>query len=152
MIRPLKGFEHSFANPFLQDNILLSIKFSDSETLHKVASNFTKIFSGLRLKIKDGHFYQKEKSEIPIYQIPNWIQDCKLANQYVFKNQMLSYEESLCTFSANDKILVVSSSHILCDGGYMITALSKCLDYFLNEKINDDGSIYFINAIKDQTI
>lgn len=71
MIRPLKGFENNFANPIIQDNIFLSIKFSDSNVLHQVASNFKKIFSGLRLKIKDGHYYRKEESEIPIYQIPN---------------------------------------------------------------------------------
>ena len=48
--------------------------------------------------------------------------------------------------------MVIKSSHTLCDRENMISALSKCLDYFLNEKINDDESIYFINAIKDQTI
>ncbi|KAK8880502.1 hypothetical protein M9Y10_003178 [Tritrichomonas musculus] len=150
MIRPLKGFENNFANPILQDNIFLSIKFSDSNTFHRVASNFLKIFSGLRLKIKDGHYYQKEEREIPIHPIPNWIQDCKLANQYVFNNQMPSYKESLASISANDKILVINSCHTLCDGGSMISVLSKCLDDFTNEKPNEGAPIYFLDAFKDQ--
>ena len=150
MIRPLKGIEHIFTNPNSQDNLLLGIKFTDSKYVHQVAENFKKIFSGLRLKIKDGNYFKKESQEIPIYKIPNWIQDCKAANLYVFNNNVVSCDQALATLSANDNILVVSSSHALSDGGYMVSALSQCLNDFSHEKINNEAPLYSSDAFKDE--
>ncbi|KAK8887505.1 hypothetical protein M9Y10_038553 [Tritrichomonas musculus] len=150
MIRPLKGIENIFSNPNSQDNILLGIKFTDSKYVLQVAENFKKIFSGLRLQVTDGKYYRKKEQEIPIYKIPNWIQDCKSANLYVFNNQMVPYTESLASLSMNDKILVVSSSHALSDGGYMVSVLSRCMDDFSQEKANNEAPLYSSDAFKEE--
>lgn len=109
-----------------------------------------KIFSGLRLKIKDGHYFKKEPQDIPIYTIPKWIQVCKAANLYVFNNNIVSCDQALATLSANDNILVVSSSHALSDGGYMVSALSKCFNDFSHEKINNEAPLYSSDVFKDE--
>ena len=150
MIRPIKGIEHFLTNPNSQDNILLGIKFTDSKYVQQVASNFKKIFSGLRLKIKDGKYFKKESKDIPIYKIPNWIQDCKTANLYVFHNNVLPCDKALATLSANDNILVVSSSHALSDGGYMVSVLSQCLNDFSHEKVNSEAPLYSSDAFKEE--
>ena len=51
-------------------------------------------------------------------------------------------KESLVSISANDKILVINSCHTFCDGGYMISVLSKCLDDFSNVKPNEGSPIF----------
>lgn len=124
MQRALKGVELFFSNPSYQENLLLGIKFEDPKQVLKAAENFKKIFSGFRLKIVDGHFVTKENQEIPIHKIPNWIQDCRSANCWVFDNHTLPINEGLATMAANDSILVINSSHTLSDGGYSFKPMS----------------------------
>lgn len=55
----------------------------------------------------------EKKNNIPIYQIPNWVQDCKEANRWAFDNCTLPLTEGLGTIAANDQIIVINSSHNL---------------------------------------
>lgn len=104
----------------------------------------------LRLQVIDGKYYQKKEQDIPIYKIPNWIQDCKAATHYVFDNQMPHYKDALASLSINDRIVVISSSHALSDGGYMVSALSKCLDDFSSEKVNKNAPLYSSDGFKEE--
>lgn len=150
MQRALKGVELHFSNPSYQENLLLGIKFEDPKLVSKVAENFKKIFSGFRLKVIDDHFVSKENAEIPIHKIPNWIQDCRSANFWVFDHHTLPLNEGMATIAANDNILVINSSHTLSDGGFMVSALSQCLNDMSNLPNNSNAPLYSSDAFKHE--
>lgn len=150
MQRALKGVENYFANPNYQENLLLSIKFDDPKHVQTALDNFKKIFSGFRLKILEGHYYTKSSTSIPVHSIPNWIQDCRSANMWVFEHHTLPLFEGLATVAVNDHIIVINSSHTLSDGGFMVNALQECLSDMKDVKENKSAPLYSSDAFKSE--
>lgn len=150
MLRKLVGDENIFSNSNYMENALMAIKFTDKQYTAHAAENLKKIFSGLKLCIKREHYYQKPNYETQIQKIPNWMQDCKRENSFVFENHILPHQEGLATISANDNILVINSSHNVSDGGFLVSALSFCLSDMLHEKNNKNPLIYSLDAFKEE--
>ena len=131
MIRRLDPLEKLFFNPASQNDIYFSLKFSEKKYLEKAKENFVKIFSGLRLKVSND-CYCKRDTEPPVYQLPNWIQDCQMASKWAEDHICVPFTEGLANIAANDKVLVVQSSHNLSDGGFLLNAIDHIFDDMSN--------------------
>ena len=127
MIRRLDPLEKLFFNPASQNDIYFSIKFATRDCVEKATNNFIKIFSGLRLKVSND-CYHRRSFEPPVYKLPNWIQDCKMASKWAEDHICTPFTEGLANIAANDRILVVQSSHNLSDGGFLLDAIDHIFD------------------------
>lgn len=130
MLRPLEGIEKRFANPNYSSFNEFAIKLQDRASAEKVVKNFQKIFLGLRLKVVDDHFAKAEEDKIvsSIIKLPMWIQDCKVACNWIYDNYTLPINERLTTIASNDRIVVVNSNHNVSDSGFIVEAIKHCLD------------------------
>ena len=126
MLRPLEGIENVFSNKLANELIEFAIKFDDAKHIPKVVKNLKKLFIGLRLKVIDQHYY--EKQEESLLKLPNWIQDCKTACDWIYQNHSLPIDKGLATIAANDRIVVINSSHNTSDSGFILKAIKHCLD------------------------
>lgn len=149
MIRRLDPLEKLFFNPASQNDIYFSIKFSDKKHLERALSNFVKIFSGLRLKVTND-CYCKRDNEPPVHQLPNWIQDCKMASKWAEDHICVPFTEGLANIASNDKIITVQSSHNLSDGGFLLSAIDHIFDDMTNDKKISDPPYTMREAFKQE--
>ncbi|KAH0788221.1 hypothetical protein GPJ56_007849 [Histomonas meleagridis] len=131
MLRPLAGIEKAFAHPLFPEWMNLAIKFTDPKYVGKTLSNFRKIFVGLRTKVEDEKYIRT--TDATVQKLPNYIQDCRTACEWIAKNHMPKITERLATIAANDHIIVVNSSHALSDSGFLIDAINHALDDNIKE-------------------
>ena len=137
MIRHLDQLEKAFFNPIAQNDIYFSIKFTDKKYTTKATENLLKLFSGFRLKLKNDSYYKKEMSDT-VHKLPNWIQDCKKASVWAQDNIFTPNSESLANIAANDRIVVLRSSHVITDGGFVTEAVKHVLDDMSTHPLNSD--------------
>lgn len=136
MIRPLDQLEKAFFNPIAQNDIFFSMKFTEKKYVEKATENFIKLFSGLRLKVVNDSYFKREMNAV--HKLPNWIQDCKMASKWAEENIFTPISEGLANIAANDRILVIHSSHVISDGGFCVDACQHVLDDMTNQPDNSE--------------
>ena len=130
MLRPLVPFEYSFLRPGYLENIVVSLKFSESKFVDRAVENYRRLMYGLRIHVEDQKYYRNsnKSGDINIVKIPNWIQDCRIAGDWLFKNHTKDMSDSLAVIGYNSRIVSVNSNHNLSDGVFMINAINHILD------------------------
>ena len=126
MLRKLEGIENHFANPLYNEFIEFAVKFNNPQLVPKAVKNLKKLFVGLRLKVIDQHYCEKEEENL--IKLPNWIQDCKTACDWIFENHSLPIEKGLTTIAANDSIITINTNHNVGDSGFILKSIRHCLD------------------------
>lgn len=128
--RPLQGVESFWATPSVGVSVQLAIKLADEKLLPKAIQNMKKLFYATKIKVVDGAFHQLliNNDDILVHRMPNYIQSCKSACQWMFDNQYIDITKSLCNIAANDNIVVVNANHAVHDAGYSYKVLQHCLD------------------------
>lgn len=128
--RVLQGVERIWATPEYGTSVQLSVKLADEHLIPKVISNFKKIFYATKLKIVDDSFKQLiiDDKDIIVHKMPNYIQSCKVACQWMFDNHSVDLSKTLCNIASNDNIVVINANHSVHDAGYTYKALQHCLD------------------------
>ena len=133
MLRRLGGIENAFANPVACELVELAIKFTNKKSTEKALNNIKKILFGAKLAVEDQTFKKLDISDVPVIQVPNWIQSCETACRWIFENHTRPITETLATIGCNDNMVVVNANHAIADAGYLFKILDHCLDDSLPE-------------------
>lgn len=117
-----------YANQELNEMTHLAVKLADRQSLNKVIENWKKEFMGLRVKT-DGKYLYPTDTSFQVIKLPNNIVSCHEACDYIYDNHCPDWSQRMASIGYSDNnIAVVSTNHILADGGFLLYALDHCLD------------------------
>ena len=128
MLRELYPNEvHGFWCPKHPHNLQVAIQVKDKKNTAKLLKNFKTAFIGLRTRC-DGKAIYKREGPVPLFKLPDTIQNAKDACNFVRKHICLPYNDALATLAFNDDIVVVNTHHVFSDGGFATEFNNHCLD------------------------
>lgn len=130
-IRELQGVERIWATPEFGTSVQFAVKLTDEQLIPRVINNFKKLFYATKLRIVNGDSFQQlliNDDSIPVFKMPNYIQNCRNACQWIFDNHSIDLTKSLCNIASSDNIVVVNTNHSVHDAGYTYKVLQHCLD------------------------
>lgn len=121
--RELTSFEKSFLGS--NEKIQFSVKVSKPDLIPKIIKNLKHYILGFHLKLEDTN-YVYQNNPITLHPIPNNIKTARDACEYV-SSINYDYTDTLSVISANDNIVAISVSHMVCDGGFFVDIFDKLL-------------------------
>jgi len=127
MLRALSGIEHGWVQPPGGEFVQMAIKFRDAKDIPKAIENYKKVFIGTRLCVQDNHFYKVLKP-FKVDKLPNWIQECKSAAEWIFEQNTPDISNIMTTIACNDDIIAVNAHHTVAGGGFLLKAAEHSLD------------------------
>jgi len=129
------------------DEIQIAYKPKDKKDLPKLLENYRKVLIGLRIKT-DGVNYIKREGPEPIFRIPETIETCKEAAQYMREFKTIDdLTDCFAKIGYNSKIVVANTHHVFADGGFVHAFTEHCLDDEIKNPVNI--SIPGIEVYKD---
>lgn len=149
MERALFPYESHWATPNHYENLVLAIKYTSPKYVQKAVNNFKKMFRGFNLKIVNNRYYRLHPHNIETIKLPEYLQDCHEANQWMYRHHSVPIEQCLATIAANDTIVTINSNHNLSDGGYMRYALQHALDDFSDVELPSGAPPCYNNEFKE---
>lgn len=144
--RKLSPFEKVFFST--HECIQFAVETEMKSTIPLVISNLKKSILGLNYKIEGDTLYYDEK-EINVHKLPNEIRTCRDACSYMDQKMHIDFTDSLAYIAANDHIISVNISHMICDGGFFVDLHKRLLDENNNTSYYNPPSRYMTYSISE---
>jgi len=104
-----------------------SYKPKDPKDVPLLLKNMKKVMVGLRIYTDGINLYKREGDE-PIFRIPENIQTCREANDFMSKKHTLPFTDALCSIGYNSKLVCFNTHHLCCDATVSKMFAKQCLD------------------------
>ncbi|OHT09205.1 hypothetical protein TRFO_22047 [Tritrichomonas foetus] len=139
--RPFTGFEKAFINT--KELVQLAVELDPKDIVPSLNKLQKKVI-GLRLK-RDSDNLILSKESYPIQRIPDYVKNVREAVEWA-ETQHFDFKETMSIVSANDRFIVINSSHSVTDGGALSTYLKSLYE---DEKVDSNEIISFPKTFND---
>ena len=127
--RPLDESEFYFVSKEAMEFVQLCIKLKSPEKIENYVNQVRQSIAGLYSKCDRKYLYNVDRkpNEIEIHKIPNYLKsyDLQDVNQWMYENHTPDIHDHLAEIAANDTMLVINSSHVCADGGYLASIVKN---------------------------
>ena len=115
----------NFQKNFIESNerCQFAVEVSKPDLIPKIIRNLEHYILGFHLKLEDDKLiYHNDK--IPVYSFPKNIKNTKDACNFV-DSINYDFKDTFSVIAANENIVSISVSHLICDGGFFIDIFDK---------------------------
>lgn len=118
--RPLDESEFYFVSKEAMEFVQLSFEL-ESENVNDFINQLKRSVAGLHARCDRKSFFSINRSfdEIPVHRIPSSLSNLREVNQWMYQNHTPEITEHLAELACDDHRVVLNSSHICADGGYL---------------------------------
>ncbi|OHT11394.1 hypothetical protein TRFO_19205 [Tritrichomonas foetus] len=136
--RPLDDFDKYFISDSALEMVQLAIEVKHPKFVNSVLNTLTKNAIGLHIKTdgvnlirEEGNLINQNSQLAPInvLKIPEnqKNKNCDELCEWMYETHQPDFSKSLATIAADDHRVVLNSSHMCADGGYLLYLLNKCM-------------------------
>lgn len=123
--RKLNDFEKVFT--LTNEACQFAVETDKTSFIPLLINNFQKSMLGFNLKMQ-GDYLIYDNQDIQVHPLPNNIQTCQEAANYIDLNLPINFSKALCNIAANDRIVVVNATHMIYDGGFFVDLFPRLLN------------------------
>ncbi|KAK8845985.1 hypothetical protein M9Y10_020923 [Tritrichomonas musculus] len=123
--RKLNPFEKSCLTS--DEFILFSLEVENPTFIPSIVNNLKKAIYAFNYKIQGDELIYTP-GEIEVHSLPKHIKTCQTSSLYCDEHLLNKYSNGLAAIAANDRIITVTVSHMLYDGGFFVDLYNHLFD------------------------
>lgn len=148
--RRLTNFQKNFINS--NERCQFAVEVNNSNLIPIIIRNLEQYILGFHLKL-EGENLVYHKDKIRVHEIPRTVRNTKEACNFV-DSINYDFKDTFSIIAANESIVSISVSHLICDGGFFIDIFDKLLlekPYQMTSKFPITTSDTFLHELSKVT-